>query len=83
MQPKISIQLSKGCSVFWVIPLAIDRIESLIDLAALPACQTACIQVKVFAGDGITKARAIEFLPLNKSSSVTDDRTNTRPKRIP
>ncbi|MEG4216949.1 hypothetical protein QUA27_23765 [Microcoleus sp. Pol14C6] len=37
----------------------------------------------MFAGDGIAKARTIEFLPLNKSSFVTDDRTNTRPNRIP
>ncbi|HEY9302501.1 MAG TPA: hypothetical protein VIQ31_40280 [Phormidium sp.] len=34
------------------------------------------LSVKTIAGDGIAKARASEFLPLNKSSSVTDDRTN-------
>jgi hypothetical protein len=31
----------------------------------------------------IATAWAIEFLPLNKSLAVTDDRTNTRPPRIP
>ncbi|MEG4071024.1 hypothetical protein QUA42_27520, partial [Microcoleus sp. Pol11C2] len=52
-------------------------------LAVLPACQTCGIQVKTIAGECIAKAKAREFLPLNKSSFVTDDRTNTRPKRIP
>ncbi|MEG4088234.1 hypothetical protein [Microcoleus sp. Pol12B4] len=69
--------------MFGASRLAIDGIESSINLAALPACQTAGIEVKMFAGDGIAKAKMIEFLPLNKCSSVTDDRTNTRPKRIP
>ncbi|MBD1882446.1 hypothetical protein [Microcoleus vaginatus] len=41
------------------------------------------LSVKTIARDGIAKARASEFLPLNKSSSVTDDRTNTRPNPIP
>ncbi|MBD1811488.1 hypothetical protein NDA07_01525 [Microcoleus vaginatus DQ-U2] len=41
------------------------------------------LSVKTIAGDGIAKARTIEFLPLNKSLAVTDDRTNTRPNRIP
>ncbi|MEG5163998.1 hypothetical protein QUB37_26830 [Microcoleus sp. AT3-A2] len=41
------------------------------------------LSVKTIAGDGIAKAKAIEFLPLNKSSCVTGDRTNTRPNRIP
>ncbi|MEG3971528.1 hypothetical protein QUA00_28495 [Microcoleus sp. T2B6] len=41
-----------------------------------------CLIVKTIARECITKARAIEFLPLNKSFAVTDDRTNTRPNRI-
>ncbi|WP_333254596.1 MULTISPECIES: hypothetical protein [unclassified Microcoleus] len=42
-----------------------------------------CEGVKTIARECITKARAIEFLPLNKSLAVTPDRTNTRPNRIP
>ena len=76
-QPKISIQLSKWRSVFWATRLAIDSIESSIAIAAFQACQTSGLQVKMIAGDRIATAKAIEFLPLNKSLAVTDDRTNT------
>ncbi|MEG4351879.1 hypothetical protein QUA70_24970 [Microcoleus sp. LAD1_D5] len=55
--------MSKGRSVFWASRLAIDSIKSSIDLAALPACQTAGIEVKMLADECIAKARAIEFLP--------------------
>jgi len=57
--------------------------ESSIAIAAVQACQTVGIQVKMITGDRIATAWAIEFLPLNKSFAVTDDRTNTRPPRIP
>ncbi|MEG5038572.1 MULTISPECIES: hypothetical protein [unclassified Microcoleus] len=75
--------MSKWRSVFWDSRRAIDSIESRIEILALPACQTVGIQVKVFARDRIAKARAREFLRLNKSLAATDDRTNTHPKRIP
>ncbi|MEG4855351.1 hypothetical protein QUB10_31270 [Microcoleus sp. B5-D4] len=42
-----------------------------------------CEGVKTIARECIAKARAIEFLPLNNSSSVTDDQINTRLNRIP
>ena len=83
MQPKISIQLCKWRSVFWASRLGIDSIESWIAIATVPACQTAGIQVKTIAGDRISTAKAIEFLPLNKSLAVTDDRTNSFPNPFP
>ncbi|MEG4393045.1 hypothetical protein [Microcoleus sp. BROC3] len=51
--------MSKWRSVFWASRLAIDSIESSIAIAAVQACQTSGIQVKIIAGERIATAKAI------------------------
>ncbi|MEG4584905.1 hypothetical protein QUA54_06600 [Microcoleus sp. MOSTC5] len=64
--------MSKWRSVFGTSRLTIDSIESSIDRAALPACQTSGIEVKTITGDGIAKARAIG-LPGNTDPESASD----------
>ncbi|MEG4206548.1 hypothetical protein QUA20_21805 [Microcoleus sp. Pol7_A1] len=72
--------MSKWRSVFGASRLTIDSIESSIAIAAVSVSNLRHPSQK--ERRPIATAWAIEFLPLKKSSCVTDDRTNTRPNRI-